>query len=403
MRVLYSHYLSDDAHPAAQMVRAIARALRPLGHEVTIHRSAGAMRPAGKSKGESRTGARSRLRNHGWFAKELSRNRAMLGRDLEAIDVVRPDVILARQDAYCFSMVEAAKRRGIPLVTYADAPVAYETRLSTQHGGRWHPPGLVEAIESRTLRRSRAIVTVSEPAARCLSRYHVTTPIHVVSNGVDPLKFEELSPDRRLQERLGLDLTAPRIAGFVGSFKAFHGIDRLRDLILATSSRTDTQWLLIGDGPECPALQDALRGRANAVFLGHRPAAELGRLLGLMDVAVAPHPKHEGDFYFCPLKILEAAAAGCAVLASDQGDIPRLLEDGRAGVVLSDYGIDTWAQALNDLLDDPTRCSHLGHHARRWVMSHFTWHHTAMRVAEILITAEPTRVRVPLAGALIGS
>ena len=391
MRILYSHYLAEDTHPAVLMVEAIARELRKRGHEVFVHRSAppnADPQAAATSQGRARKRRAGKLRNALWFLRALSRNRPMLARDLEAIDRIKPDLVLARQDAYCLSMPVAARRRNIPIVTYADAPTAYETRQYCHADGRFHPPFLVEAIERWTLRVSKSVVTVSEPAGRILENYHCGTPIHVISNGIAPERFPRLSPPDRLKARAALGLTAPYVACFAGSFKAFHGIDKLRDLILATSYRNDLQWLLIGDGPKRAELEEALDGqdaRASVIFLGRRPSEEVGALLGLADVAVAPHPQVEGEFYFCPLKILEYMAAGCAVLASHQGDIPRLLDDGRAGITISDPSTTTWARALLNILDQPDYREILGETARNRVLDQFTWEETAKQVEKVLI------------------
>ena len=107
-------------------------------------------------------------------------------------------------------------------------------------------------------------------------------------------------------------------------------------------------------------------------------------MTALMDVAVAPHSLFEGDFYFCPLKVLEYAAAGCAVVAADQGDIPQLLDHGKAGVLLSDNTIDAWKRAVRDLLEDPIRRGVLGASARERALNTMTWEATATRVAGVL-------------------
>lgn len=393
MKVLYTHYVREAQHPAVQMVEAIARELERGGHEVTVHRSAGPEEvlrggPVRDGSSTSPGSARpERLRGRAWFLRALGRNAPMFRRDLDALRRARPDVVLARQDAYCASVPLAARWLGIPLVTYADAPVAYETRVFGGGGGRWHPPGLVEAIEAWTLRRSRAVLTVSHPAAELLGRYGVAVPIRVVPNGVDPARFPEIDQSTRAALRRTLGLTAPYVAGFVGTFKAFHGTDRLRDLILATSDRDDTQWLLVGDGPERPALERAVAGGSRVVFLGRRPPEEIGRLQSLIDVAVAPHSPMGDAFYFCPLKVLEAAAAGCAVVASAQGDIPDLLDRGDAGVVLAEPGLDVWARAVHRLLDDSEGRRALGRRARDRVMTRYTWRRTAERVGAILAEA----------------
>ena len=401
MKVLYSHYLADDGHPAVRMVHAIADELRHLGHDVHIHRSLGEAGPQTSSVARREGGALSALRGRLWFARALVRDRARTRRDLAALDAFQPDVVLARQDAYCESMPRAAARRGVPLVTYADAPVAYETRHH-DHSGRWHPPGLVEAIERRTLKRSRAVIAVSNPSAELLARYGVKSPIEVISNGVHPERFAAMPNEERRRGRRALGIEAPLILGFQGGFQSFHGLDRLRDLMLSTAGRPDVHWLMIGDGPGREELQRAVSGKVRATFLGRRLPETMGPLLGLIDVALAPH-EFGGVFYFCPLKILEYAAAGCAVIAGDQGDIASLLDDGRAGILVNDGELASWTEALDRALNNPERSRELGRAARSFVLEQFTWKVTAEKVERVLnrVTGSPNRYAAELRAAIV--
>lgn len=385
MKILYSHYLATDNHPAARMVRAISDELRSFGHEVFIHRSFGPETAAdgGKAETAERRGVLAAVKGRLWFAKATARGAAMARRDTAAIKYFRPDVVLARQDAYCWSMPKACSRSSVPLVAYADAPVAHETRLFDKRR-RWHPPRLVESIERWGLKQSRAIVTVSHPAAERLKRYRLEVPIHVIPNGVHPGRFPMLAPGRREEQRQALGLGAELIIGFQGTFRPFHGMDILRDMMLSTISQPGIQWLLIGDGPQRGMLERAVAGRAAAVFAGMQPPERVGELLALVDVAVVPHANLGDDFYFCPLKILESAAAGCAVIASNQGDIPKLLDHGRAGMLVSGSGREAWRDALRRVLDDEQYRRSLGEAARRFVLSNFTWRHTARRVEKVL-------------------
>lgn len=387
LRILYSHYQLDDHNTSAQMVDRMADALRARGHEVHVHRSFGPPFSAPTGDAAPRRSPLARLKGGLWFIKALTRNRRMIRYDLQAVRDFRPDVILTRQDAYCFSMPHVARRLGVPMVTIADAPVAYETRVFAADVGRWHPPALVEAIERRTLRQSRAILTVSRPTAQRLARYGLNVPVHVVPNGFDPRWFPELTPDERRSRRQALGLTAPRVATFVGAFRPFHGVDLLRDLIAATAGRADTQWLLVGDGPKRPALQADFADRPDVLFLGRRPPEELGTLMALADVAVSPHPKFEGDYYFCPLKVIEYAAAGCAIAAAALGDIPTLLDDGRVGVLVDTPEPAPWRAAVARLLDDPAHATALGRAARRWAHDHYTWGHAARAFERVLWSA----------------
>jgi glycosyltransferase involved in cell wall biosynthesis len=246
---------------------------------------------------------------------------------------------------------------------------------------------LVEAIEKWGLNRSEAVVTVSGPAAETLNEYGLNIPIYAVPNGIHPASFPRLDPEERSKERRRLGLTARHIVGFQGTFQAFHGIDRLRELMMSTADRSDTQWLIIGDGPELSKLQRSVTGKVPAVFLGRQPSERMGGLLGLLDIGVAPYSHVPGSFYGCPLKVLEYAAAGCAVIASGQGDVPALLDNSRAGVVLRSDDSRIWTRELEDMLNEPARYELLGEYARKWVFSRFTWQQTAERLDQILTEA----------------
>jgi glycosyltransferase involved in cell wall biosynthesis len=388
MRVLFSHYLIDDASPPARVVQAIAQEMARLGHAVEIHRSHGPA-TAGAAGTISPAGARTTAawwKGRVWFARALARNRTMARRDRAAIARFRPELIVVRHDAYCLSMAHEAHHAGIPLVTYADAPAAHELRRYYSHGTRWHPPGLAEALERRSLRASAGVTTVSRPAARMLAEtYGLTMPVRAIPNGVHPDQFPAIDAAQRQEGRRALGITASHVVAFQGTFRPFHGVDRLQEMILTLRDRSDVHWLLLGDGPLRPDLEQALAGRVTATFAGHQPADRMGALLGLVDVLVVPHDfAPPGQFYLCPLKILEGAAAGCAVIASAQGDIPWLLDDGRAGILLDRPEIAAWAQAIASLLDDDSRRQALGVAARRHILDQFTWQRTAQRYADFL-------------------
>jgi len=366
------------------MISAIAEELRGFGHEVAIHASAGeTTRGAGIAPAPAKRKSFSRLRGRLWFAKAIARDWARTKHDEAAIRRFRPDVLLVRQDPYCTSMTRAGVRVGVPIVSYADAPAACEAR---QRNGerRWHPPCLVESIEARGLARSEAVITVSGPAAKVLGEYKLDLPIHAISNGFPPANYRLLSNLERCEKRRRLGLMEATVVAFQGTFQSFHGINHLQNLMLSTAHRTDIQWLLIGDGPDRKGLEEAVRGRLPSLFLGRQPSARVGELLGLADIAVAPYSHVNGPFYGCPLKVLEYAAAGCAIIASDQGDIPQLLDHGKAGIVLPSENHTAWTDALSMLVDNPSQRKSLGRAAREWAHNHFTWKHCAERVESVI-------------------
>jgi len=125
------------------------------------------------------------------------------------------------------------------------------------------------------------------------------------------------------------------------------------------------------------------RGEERHLRLLHETAARLGvtarmRHVGFReDVAtvygaanVVAVPSKRPDPF--PNAALEAAAAGCCVVASAHGGLPELLADGVTGVLVAPDDPAALADALAGLRDDPGRCATLGAAARADVGARFT-------------------------------
>jgi glycosyltransferase involved in cell wall biosynthesis len=111
----------------------------------------------------------------------------------------------------------------------------------------------------------------------------------------------------------------------------------------------DAQLVFVGDGPEL----ERVRGRAAEIgadwvtFLGKR--GDVGALLPAAAVLWLPSISDA-----MPMTILEAMALGVPTVASDVGDVGRLL-GGRAGITVPAGDLDALAAATVDLLLDPDR------------------------------------------------
>lgn len=99
-------------------------------------------------------------------------------------------------------------------------------------------------------------------------------------------------------------------------------------------------------------------------LLGHRD--DVPGLMAAADLIV--HPSHEEGF---SNTILEAMAAGKAVVATDVGGIPEAVTDGFAGILVPPRSPDRLAAAMLSLLEDRARAREMGEAGRRRVQERF--------------------------------
>jgi glycosyltransferase involved in cell wall biosynthesis len=99
----------------------------------------------------------------------------------------------------------------------------------------------------------------------------------------------------------------------------------------------------------------AALGAADRVrLLGFRD--DVGTVLGAADVVAVPSTAPDP----LPNSALEAAAAGCCVVAADHGGLPEIIRDGETGVLVTPRDATALADALAALREDPARLHRLG-------------------------------------------
>jgi len=141
----------------------------------------------------------------------------------------------------------------------------------------------------------------------------------------------------------------------------------LEGLAQALPACSSLHLLLVGDGPERPALAHqahALGLDGHVTFAGQqsdvRPYFEAADLFVLPSAA-------EG----ISNALLEAMSAGLACLATPVGGSPAVLEQGRCGLLLPVGQAAAWGQALAELGRDPERRQRLGQAAQQRIFSQY--------------------------------
>ncbi|MDQ3769959.1 MAG: glycosyltransferase, partial [Actinomycetota bacterium] len=94
---------------------------------------------------------------------------------------------------------------------------------------------------------------------------------------------------------------------------------------------------------------------------------DIDTVYGAADVVAVPSTRPDP----LPNAALEAAAAGCCVVASDHGGLPEIVRHGATGVLVAPGDPAALARALAALRDDPARRERLGAGASRDVRVRF--------------------------------
>jgi L-malate glycosyltransferase len=189
----------------------------------------------------------------------------------------------------------------------------------------------------------------------------------VVYNGVNLARFP-LHTDPRRREDLGL-ATDGKVIGVVANLIYYKGHRHFLEACRTIKEHEPSfQAVLIGEGPCRPDLEQRVRdlGLDRTVrFLGSR--GDVAAILPLVDLAVLPSLS-EGF----PNAVLEAMAAGRAVVASRVGGIPEVVLDGETGLLVPAGDPAALASAILSLLADPLRAARMGQAGRARVEAMFS-------------------------------
>jgi len=203
--------------------------------------------------------------------------------------------------------------------------------------------------------------------------------VMVINNGVDIEKFQDVSYKPQLKVSLGLKEN-DRVIGTIGRLTLEKGhIYLLKSFTNVVLEFPNTKLLIVGDGPLKSSLQATTRKlqlEDKVVFSGIRK--DIPDMLNIMDLFVLPSIK-EG----LPMALLEAMLAKKTIIATRVGAVPKVIEDGRSGILVEPRDIDGLSNQAIGLLKDELRASFLANNAFEKAKNEFS----AQRMAEKYIQA----------------
>ncbi len=232
-------------------------------------------------------------------------------------------------------------------------------------GPRWR-----EMILRRVLTSPEAVIVVSQAQERDIRRRGLIDSAQLVTipNGIAMPSPSFYRNDRKALRAKFNVASDECLVITVARLLVAKGIADLIEAAHALRGNPSLRFFVVGSGPdlsEFTARASALDVNERLIFLGYRN--DVPDLLQAADLFVLPSHS-EGT----PLSILEAMAAGCAVVATDVGGIPEIVEHGKTGYLVPPRRPAELARTISRLALDPEHRIKLGEAGRLRVETHFT-------------------------------
>jgi len=239
-----------------------------------------------------------------------------------------------------------------------------------------------EWIDRRLLARAAVVLVGSEHLRSSVERRCRCQTVRVVPNYVDPESLAvDASQVRGIREQLNVRV-GETVVGTVARLhwgKGHHIL--LRALARLRPGAPPIQCLIVGEGSYRPYLERLAEelGIADIVtFTGY--CTDITPYLAALDVFVTCSFTES-----LPVSVLEAMLLGKPVVATDVGDVARVLDGGKAGVLIRPGRVDDAAQAIAELLAHPQRRRHLAEKGKQRVLTHYCVEQAAKRIEELLL------------------
>jgi glycosyltransferase involved in cell wall biosynthesis len=226
-------------------------------------------------------------------------------------------------------------------------------------------------IRNRIAARSmRYLTTVSESLGARFCAYNGIpfSKMRVVPYGADLNAVDSIDDVTILRMRAELGLAdGDVVIGSVGRLIEQKDYPtQLRAFALACARVPQMTMVIAGDGPLAGPLREMARslGIATRVrFLGHW--SEVPALLRSLDIFVLA-----SKFEPFGVSLLEAKAAGVAIIATNVNETPEIVFDGRTGLLCQPQDPEAMADLFVRLAEDPSLRLALGAEARRDAQEH---------------------------------
>lgn len=323
---------------------------------------------------------------------------ATLGVDLQiAQDVAGADLVHSHTWYANAAGHLASLLHDIPHVVTAHSLEPLRPWKAEQLGGGYR---VSSWIESTAFAAADAVIAVSDGMRRDILRSYPLldeSKVVTVYNGIDLSRWKPVD-DADLVRSLGIDPDRPSVV-FVGRITRQKGLSYL--LRAAALLPPEVQLVLCAGAPDTHEILAEVQTGVAALQEERSGVVWIDRLLSQHELSAV---LTTATTFVCPsiyeplgIVNLEAMACGAPVVGTATGGIPEVVDDGVTGVLVPidqaqdgtgtpidpDRFVRDLADALIDVVSDPSRAARMGEEGRLRAEAEFGWDRIAARTREI--------------------
>lgn len=226
-----------------------------------------------------------------------------------------------------------------------------------------HLHRLLGPLWRRVARAASTVVCPSPTLERLLKKHLPEARTEIVPNGIDADRIRPTAVRHR--RILVVSRLQPR-KGVQHVIEAFAGID------------TEFELHIVGDGPMLARLRAQAQDDSRVVLHGWIDGAD-PQLIELIETASIFVLLSQAENF--PVSLLEAMAAGLAIVTSDGTGCADVV--GEAALLVQPGDVAGLRQALLRLIEDPRLVESIGKAGRQRLLDNFTWDEVAARYVRI--------------------
>lgn len=218
-------------------------------------------------------------------------------------------------------------------------------------------------------------------------RETVINKSHIVPMGVNLERFERKQEKTILRKKYNIDDNCCVIL-FVGRLVEVKGIEYLiHGFSYVLSKKKNTKLIIVGGGallPDLRGLAEKLKIEENILFTGTINADTVPEFYLLSNIFVFPSIVDSSGYEEgLPKVVLEASAAGNAIVATKTNGVMEIIKDGFNGILVNQKNSKEIGEAIIYLIENPDEAKRLSENARRQARN-FDWLEISGKYAEII-------------------